>query len=139
VPQVVPDVPLKAEPFNKVFDFKRDLIDVGVRDFAFDQVETYPWVSEKVLKALGVNLDSLVRIVNSVDPKATYLRQQGWWSLVDVTRKNYPYFDTIKVLDTGKAWDSQGNEYDRFFAAIFVKQPEGWQQSSYLALRQLWE
>ena len=84
----VPDVALR-----------RSLEEISKHDLHADQLETYPWVPEKVLDMFGVDKKSLYTINNPLAPEQRYLRDNLVYNLLSYTAKNSKFFDEFSVWD----------------------------------------
>ncbi len=141
-------------PFNDLVSITRDLEDIFVRDFHFDQVETYPWVDKSILSLFWIPQDDLMSLQNPTSPEFKYLRSSLLFNLVEVLEKNFRFFDEIKIFDIWKVWyktddhkDINLNEYlmknDYLYNKDFVeknvigfvlyrKNIETWQQDLFI-------
>lgn len=132
----LPTQQIKYHPIDKVFELERELVDIGVRDFHFDQVETYPWVSKKLLEIASIDLEEVIKIINSLDPTSTYLRPFLFLSLIEVLQKNFRYFEQIRILDIGRAWQDQ-KEHRKIAYLWYQKDSETFKDSPILHLKSL--
>ncbi len=132
----IPTQQIKYQSLNKIFEIERELVDVGVRDFHFDQVETYPWISESLLEIANIDFSDVVKIINSLDPASTYLRPFVFLSLIEVLQKNFRYFDQIRILDIGRSWEKQ-KEYRKISYLRYQKEGGSFKDSSILHLKSM--
>ncbi|MBU0627503.1 hypothetical protein KKG31_05690 [Patescibacteria group bacterium] len=79
--------------------------DILVRNFAYSQTETYPWISEKTLNEFGVDKDTLYLLENPVNPEMPYMRDSMLYCLLAHVAKNSKFFDVFKIFDIGKVWN----------------------------------
>jgi len=78
-----------------------------VRDFWFDQVETYPWVDKKTLDVFGVDLDNLYGLKNPIDTDKPYLRDSIDYIMINYVTKNCKFFDDFRLFDLGRIWSKK--------------------------------
>ena len=81
---------------------QRKLEEIAVKNLNFDQVETYPWISDKTISLFGVNKDNLYSLQNPVNPEAPYMRDSMVYNLLSFVAKNSKFFDEIKMFDIGR-------------------------------------
>lgn len=122
----IPNVAMKSEitlpKTSSLTNLSRNLEDLFVKDFWFDQVETYPWIDGKSLELFGVNIDNLYSLKNPIDTDKPYLRDSMDYILINYVTKNSKFFDEFKIFDLWRIWskkyDLQNNEAK--FADEFV-------------------
>lgn len=95
---------LKDQPLSEEVKIMREIEQVMVEQLHFDQVETYPWTSESLIKQFGTELNSLYQLQNPLNPEFPYLRDQMSYNLLPIAQKNSKFFDTFKLFDIGKVW-----------------------------------
>lgn len=102
----IDEAPLLSEfknvPYTPYVSLNRKLEEVLVRNLGFVQTETYPWVSEKVVKDLWWNIEHLYMLQNPVNPEMSYLRGDLMYELVSHTARNSKFFDECKIFDIWK-------------------------------------
>lgn len=84
---------------------QRKLEEVVVKNLNFNQVETYPWISDKTISLFGVNKDNLYSLQNPVNPEAPYMRDSMIYNLLSFAAKNSKFFDEFKMFDIWRVWD----------------------------------
>ena len=72
---------------NEMFDFKHD-IRINMKSFGANEVLTYSFVSEKLLKRAGLDEKNSYKIVNSISPDLQYVRQSIVPNLLDKAHMN---------------------------------------------------
>lgn len=87
---------------------RRQMEELSVHDLRADQLETYPWVPEKMLDAWSVDKTQLYTINNPLAPEQRYLRDDLVYNLLSYTAKNSKFFDRVAVRDIGKVWNQSG-------------------------------
>jgi len=92
-------------PYNDYIAIQRKIEDILVRNIGCNQVETYPWLSEKIVKDLWIS-DKLYKLQNPVNPEAPYLRGDMFPELLSYVAKNCKFFDEFKIFDIGKVWNT---------------------------------
>ena len=80
----------------------------------YTQLETYPWVEEKILDLFGTDKSKLLSLSNAIAPEYQYLRNHLFYNLLSYTAKNSKFFDSLRLFDIGKIWiDYKKNPTDR--------------------------
>ena len=72
---------------NEMFDFKHE-IRMNMKSFGANEVLTYSFVSEKLLKRAGLDEKNSYKIINSISPDLQYVRQSIVPSLLDKAHMN---------------------------------------------------
>jgi phenylalanyl-tRNA synthetase beta chain len=80
----------------------RKMEETFVRNYKFDQVETYPRVGWKNLELFDVNLDNLYNFKNPIDLDKPYMRDNLDYILINYVTKNSKFFDDFKIFDIGR-------------------------------------
>jgi phenylalanyl-tRNA synthetase beta chain len=70
--------------------------------FHFDQVETYPRLTDKMISTFDINSDTLYRLLNPVAPEKSYMRNTLLPSLYEVILKNFRSYDKIQICEIWK-------------------------------------
>ena len=91
-------------PYSPEVQLQRNLEDILIQRFQCDQTETYPWVSEKILKQFGVHPQDCYSLQNPVNPETPYLRPDMIYNLLLHASKNAKFFDNFRIFDIGKTW-----------------------------------
>lgn len=122
-------LPMSSEisnvPFTPFVDFQRKVETFLVRNAKFDQMETYPWVDNKLLDIFGVDKKSLYSLQNPTITDAPCLRNSMRENLVSYVAKNSKFFDEIRVFDIAKVWNKdvdidQSDKLDERYARYYV-------------------
>lgn len=92
----------KAQPFSEGVGILREIEEMMVKEFHFDQVETYPRVSEQQIKSFGKDTYDLYILANPLNPEFPYLRDEMSYNLLSICAKNSKFFDQFKLFDLGK-------------------------------------
>lgn len=92
----------KAQPFSEGVSILREVEEVLVNTFHFDQLETYPWVSEQQIKAFWKETSSLYTLANPLNPEFPFLRDEMVYNLLTICAKNSKFFDQFKIFDLWK-------------------------------------
>jgi phenylalanyl-tRNA synthetase beta chain len=100
-------------PYTDAVMIQRKVEDVLVRNFACNQVETYPRVSEKEIKELGGDSTVLYKLQNPTNPEKPYLRAGMHYELLAHTAKNSKFFDDFKIFDIGKVRNTKETKEQR--------------------------
>lgn len=99
------DVSLPKTP--SMVKLSRAIEESFVRDFGFDQVETYPWVDQKSLEIFGVDLSNLYGLKNPIDTDKPYLRDDIDYIMINYVTKNCKFFDDFRIFDLGRIWSKK--------------------------------
>lgn len=91
---------------NKEFNKKEALKDLLTK-YGFIEVYSYSFVDEKLLKALGINLNNCRKVINSVAPELKYLRPSLLPSLLTAVAKN-PWAPEVKIFEIGRVFQNRG-------------------------------
>ena len=102
---------------NFIYDLKKTLADAGLTE-----VQTYSFVSTKVLHALGANEENLkkaVKVANPISSETEYLRTFIWPNLIEVIEKNIKQgYRDIAVFEIGKIYQPGPKESYRLAIAL---------------------
>ena len=102
---IKPTLPLHATAEkNKWFELKREIRNLMAR-FGTNEVLTYSFVSENLLKKAGLKTENSYKIVNSISPELQYVRQSIVPSLLDkaYTNQKIP-FDRFALYEINKVY-----------------------------------
>lgn len=83
---------------------QQSLEDTLMKQYAFTQTETYPWLHEKYIELFGKEKSNFYSLQNAPAPELQYLRDAMIYGLLDVVIKNHKTTDPITIFDTGKTW-----------------------------------
>lgn len=102
------DLPLHASAGkNKMFEFKAGLRELLAR-YGANEVLTYSFVSEKLLKKCGLDCDNSYKIVNSISPDLQYIRQTLMPSLLDKAYVNQKLpVDKFAIFEINDVYQKQ--------------------------------
>lgn len=95
---------VKAEPFSTSVELLRRVESMMIEQFSYDQVESYPWTSATLIKALGGKPEFCYRLQNPLNPEFPFLRDSMLENLLPIAVKNSKFFDQFKIFDIGKVW-----------------------------------
>jgi len=105
----IESLPIDDEMKNVEFpDFvmlQRNIENYLVRNWQSDQLESYPWVDNKLLKLFGTDKNNLYSLQNVINPDAPHLRDCMVYNLVWYIAKNSKFFDELAIFDIGKVWN----------------------------------
>ena len=62
-------------------------------------IESYPWVSEKILDTFGIEKQNLKKLQNPVAPELKHLKPLGFLTSLDAVKKNSHEREKIKLFD----------------------------------------
>lgn len=99
-------------PYTDEVSIQRKIEDVLVRNFACNQVETYPRVWDKFNKK-DQYADISYKLQNPTNPEMPYLRgnMNSW--LLEHVAKNSKFFDEFTLFDIGKVWNKYETKEQR--------------------------
>ena len=107
----IPNVAMKSEislpKTSSLVKLSRAIEESFVRDFGFDQVETYPWVDKKSLEMFGIDLNNLYWLKNPIDTDKPYLRDDIDYIMINYVTKNCKFFDDFRMFDLGRIWSKK--------------------------------
>lgn len=107
----IPNVAMKSEislpKTPSLVKLSRSIEESFVRDFGFDQVETYPWVDKKSLEIFGVDFDNLYSLKNPIDTDKPYMRDDMDYVMINYVTKNCKFFDDFRMFDLGRIWSKK--------------------------------
>jgi phenylalanyl-tRNA synthetase beta chain len=120
---------------------RRQMEELSVHDLRADQLETYPWVPEKMLDTWWVDKIQLYTINNPLAPEQRYLRDDLVYNLLSYTAKNSKFFDRVAVWDIGKVWNQSGvsSKGWQVYAKDFVGEKTMWWYMVYEKSVKSWE
>ncbi|MBQ7073730.1 phenylalanine--tRNA ligase subunit beta [bacterium] len=95
---------VECEAFSGLVYHLRRTEETLVESEKCSQLETYPWISEKMIQSFGKNPEDFLKLTNPVNTEAPYLRDSLVYPFIQVLVKNFKFFDTIRAFDTGKVW-----------------------------------
>ena len=96
---------LKNQPMSDEVNILRTVEEFMVEEMRFDQVETYPWAMESVMKQFGTDVQDLYALQNPLNPEQPYLRDKMLYNFLGIAQKNSKFFDGFKFFDIGKVWN----------------------------------
>ena len=101
---IQPTLPLHATAEkNKMFELKREIRDL-MSKFGANELLTYTFVSEHLLKKAGLDVNNSYKIVNSISPELQYVRQSIVPSLLDKVYVNQKIpVDRFALYEMNKA------------------------------------
>lgn len=138
-------------PYTPYVDLVRTLEDIFVQDFHFDQTETYPWTSEKLLKQFWKDISNYYSLQNPVHVETPYLRDAMIYNLLSHAAKNSKFFDSFRIFDIGNIWKKNSDtwwsttayassfvhESWKLWAFVYEKSLSNWDQDPFLATKSL--
>lgn len=66
------------------------------------QVESYPWISEKMIQWFDKKSENFMQLQNPVNPECPLLRDSFIYQFIQIASKNAKFFEEIFIFDTGK-------------------------------------
>lgn len=96
------DISLSKTP--SLINLINNIEEIFVKKYNFNQVESYPWVWEKILNLFDIDLGNLYTIKNPIDLDKPYLRDDLDYVLINYVSKNSKFFEDFKIFDIGRVW-----------------------------------
>jgi phenylalanyl-tRNA synthetase beta chain len=96
--------PLRQATIHPLITLRRQTENFFVQSYNCTQIETYPWFDQSYHGSCEIDLDQCVRLRNPLAPETSHLRDRLAPLLIDATRTNHKFFDTIRVMDIGQVW-----------------------------------
>lgn len=127
--------------FSKEVWLKRYFEKMFVENFAFDQIDTYPWAKNSLLEYFNVNFNKLIELENPISVEEKFMRDSMFYNLLEVVSKNFRYFDDIKIFDDWKIWnkDFDGWEKDTVWIMVYKRNVGDWKEDNILFLKWILE
>lgn len=137
---IVPVLPHHATAeYNKLWEMKTTLRDTLAR-FGGNEVLTYSFVSEKLLKKAGIAVENSYKIGNSISPELQYVRQTIVPSLLDKAYVNqklpvdkFAIFEINKVYQKAWGMTDESVPTERMHLGLVLAERKGTGDAYYLA------
>ena len=71
----------------------------------FYEIYTYPWVEEKYIKAVGIDIDKCLKLATPPAPDLAYLRSSLIPGMLEVISKNLRYYDEFRLFDSEEVYE----------------------------------
>ncbi|MDD5652107.1 MAG: phenylalanine--tRNA ligase subunit beta, partial [Candidatus Moranbacteria bacterium] len=94
---------VQSPKWNEVRYFDRLLKDMAVFD-GFDEVKVYSFYSKDDAKALGLNDENHVALLNPMSSDQTLVRRTLIGGLIRACKKSLSYFDSVHIFDLGRVY-----------------------------------
>lgn len=78
---------LKNQAMSEEVTILRTVEEFMVEQVRFDQVETYPWALESVMKQFGADMENLYALQNPLNPEQPYLRDKMLYNFLGIAQK----------------------------------------------------
>jgi len=65
----------------------------------FYEIYTYPWIDEKYIKAVKINLEESLKLATPPSPEQAYLRSSLIPGMLEAISKNLRYYNTFKMFE----------------------------------------
>ncbi len=115
---------------------------VFVDKFWFNLLETYPRFNKNLLDNLLKEdsdklLKTLYSIKNPISPEFKYLRNNLYYNMFDVVKKNFRLFDNIKILEIWKIYDISFEKKEKLalWACIYNEKINSWKDYNIFVLK----
>jgi len=93
---------------NETRFFERTLKDVFVYG-GFDEVRSYSFYSVDDAKAIGLDDESHISLMNPMSPEQAIMRRTLMPNLLNFAKKNFSYFDRVQIFEIGRVYDPTEN------------------------------
>jgi len=102
---------ITSQPYSDSVWLLREVEEMMVELFNFDQLETYPWVSKQQVEGLGNNVEELYTLQNPLNPEFPYLRDTMLYNLLNICSKSSKFYNSFKIFDIWKTWKKNRTIY----------------------------
>lgn len=99
-----PTVKLNPIINQRDFDKEREITEFLAFRAGFREIFTYPWVEEKYLKAIGTDLDSLIKLSDPPSPSTQNLRPSVIPSILNAIEVNHKNFEEFKIFELARVF-----------------------------------
>ena len=104
-------LPTKVQIANKLVSYLPNL--------GYVWIESYPWVSDKILDTFGIQKENLKKLQNPVAPELKHLKPLGFLTSIETIKKNSHEREKIKIFDLTSIFEK--NESEVLDMIIFSK------------------
>lgn len=85
------------------------LLDRRIREYlsyrcGFNEIYTYPWIDEKYIYAVKINLENSLKLATPPAPELSYLRSSLIPGMLEAISKNLRYFDEFKIYEVQQVY-----------------------------------
>ena len=92
---------------NALRKLERDMLDIAVKEMGYTEVYNYSFVSgQQITQTMG-NVEEYIELDNPISKEKPYLRRSLLPNLLENTVKNIEYFDTVKLVEIGRVFESE--------------------------------
>jgi phenylalanyl-tRNA synthetase beta chain len=84
--------------------FERELKDIFVHG-GFDEVRSYSFASVEDVKAIGLDDENHISLLNPANPSQAVMRRTLMTSLLHHAKKNLSYFEQVQIFEIGRIYD----------------------------------
>lgn len=91
--------------FEFIYNLKQALAEGGL-----DEIQTYSFYSTKVLEALGINGEELIKVANPMSKETEYLRNTLISSILEKVGENLKNMSEVGIFEVGKVYQIKDNE-----------------------------
>lgn len=100
-----------------------------------DQVETYPWISDDMIKKFAMETSTLHKLINPVAPEKSHLRPTLIAGLYQTVVKNFRNYDHMGICEIGKIRPSNTQEHTALGIMLYHKQTSQIQEDPFLQIK----
>lgn len=86
------------------FNLKRRIAEYLANRCGFYEIFTYPWISEKYIKAAGIDVSDAVLLATPPSPEVKTLRTSLIPGLIEAIQKNLRYFEEFRIFETAQVF-----------------------------------
>ncbi len=102
-------VPMKIE-IDKAIKQSKPTLDRRIREYlafrcGFQEIITYPWISDQFIKASGLDASKAVRLATPPSPELATLRFSLIPGMLEAAQKNRRYFDSFRIFETAQVYE----------------------------------
>lgn len=95
---------VQAPERNETRFFERTLKDIFVYG-GFDEVRSYSFYGADDARAIGLNDEAHLSLINPMNPKQAIMRRSLMPNLLNFTKKNFSYFDRVQIFEIGRIYN----------------------------------
>ena len=100
----LPVFPIVPPVINELKEIEKETLDLCVKEFGFNEVYNYSFVSKKQIENLGGDITKYIELDNPLSKEKPYLRRNLILNLLENLEKNIGFEDDIKIVEIGKVF-----------------------------------
>ena len=100
----LPVFPIIPPEINEGKLLEGKMLDLCVKEFGFNQVDNYAFVSKRQIENLGGVVEKYIELDNPLSKEKPFLRRNLILNLLENLEKNIEFFDSVKLVEVGKVF-----------------------------------